>query len=109
MPVVPFRGDASRYIMQSLDYFSIPPYVQENDALFVAMDIESYEFNHSVITEIGFATLDTRHLVRMPPGLACANWMALIHGRHLRITEHATMVNRRHVQGCENNFNFGFV
>ena len=109
MPVVPLRSDAPRYIMQSLDYFFDPPYTQENDVVFVAMDIECYEFNHNAITEIGFGILDTRHLAGVPPGLACQNWLALIRGRHLRITEHATMVNRVHVQGNESNFNFGFV
>lgn len=92
-----------------LDELKPPPHGMERDALFVAMDIESYEFNHGAITEIGFGILDTRDLVGAPPGPGCENWLGLVRGRHLRIREHATMVNRRHVQGCENNFNFGLV
>lgn len=95
--------------MQSLNYFLVQPFTQEDDVVFVAMDIESYEFNHGLVTEIGFATLDTRNLAGQPPGPECANWFNLIVGRHLRTTEYAALVNRRHVQGNECNYNFGFV
>ncbi|KJR87862.1 QDE-2-interacting protein [Sporothrix schenckii 1099-18] len=101
------QSNSARYVMQSLNYLFVPPFAQENDVVFVAMDIESFEFDHSAITEIGFAILDTRNFTGVPPGLGCANWLALIQGRHLRIAEHMSMVNRVHVKGCENSFNFG--
>lgn len=93
----------------ALQLNKLVPHTPENDIVFVAMDIESYEYNHRVVTEIGFGILDTRDLVGTPPGLCCENWHALIRGRHFRIREHATMVNRTFVHGCENNFNFGCV
>ncbi|CAK7202642.1 hypothetical protein SEUCBS139899_005368 [Sporothrix eucalyptigena] len=102
-----FRAAVPFNIPDTSDETRAPPFPQEKDVVFVAMDIESYEFNHSAITEIGFGILDTRDLVGVPPGLNCQNWMDLIRGRHLRIREHASMVNRRHVHGSENNFNFG--
>ncbi|KAL1911262.1 hypothetical protein Sste5344_003066 [Sporothrix stenoceras] len=91
---VPYRDNAPRYIMQSIDYSLVPPFIQEDHVIFVAMDIESYEFNHGLITELGFAILDTRKLAGQPPGPGCENWLSLIEGRHLRTTEYLTMVNR---------------
>ncbi|CAK7230227.1 ATP-dependent DNA helicase yku80 [Sporothrix curviconia] len=101
------RGGTPFNIPDVSDDLRPPPFPQEKDVVFVAMDIESYEFNHGAITEIGFGILDSRDLAGLPPGLNCQNWLARIRGRHLRILEHASMVNRRHVHGCEENFNFG--
>ncbi|CAK7218664.1 hypothetical protein SBRCBS47491_003584 [Sporothrix bragantina] len=101
------RGVVSFEIPDVSDDLRPPPFIQEKDVVFVAMDIESYEFNHGAITEIGFGMLDSRDLAGLPPGPNCQNWLARIRGRHLRIREHANMVNRRHVHGCEGNFNFG--
>lgn len=75
--------------------------------MFVAMDIESFEFNSRMVTEIGFGILDVDEVAGVAPGEQCKNWHSLVRGRHLRIREHAHAVNRVHVQGYENNFNFG--
>ncbi|KAG9599205.1 hypothetical protein KCV01_g8399, partial [Aureobasidium melanogenum] len=44
------------------------------DVIYIAVDVESYERNHNIITEIGFATLDTRDLKGIPPGEAGKEW-----------------------------------
>ncbi|OAA58538.1 ku family DNA-binding protein [Niveomyces insectorum RCEF 264] len=101
------RGVASDSNTKELDLTKPVPFSLEEDVIFVSMDLESYEYNHGAITEIGFGILDTRDVQGVPPGDLCKSWHALIRGRHIRIREHVSMVNRVFVHGYENNFNFG--
>jgi hypothetical protein len=76
------------------------------DACFVCLDIEAFEDDHSIITEIGIATLDTRET----PDETCndsAYWFSKMQSAHYRILEHARFRNRRYVKGREEHFNFG--
>ena len=100
-------ANGQRVLPGPLDLTQPPPYVPEDDVIFVSMDIESYEYNHRALTEIGFGILDARDIAGVPPGSQCEQWFKLIQARHVRIREHVTMVNRSFVRGCEENFNFG--
>lgn len=77
------------------------------DVIYIAVDVESYERNHNIITEIGFATLDTRDLKGIPPGEAGKDWHKFIRARHFRINEYKHYINSEFVRGCPDQFEFG--
>ncbi|KAJ4379010.1 hypothetical protein N0V86_005887 [Didymella sp. IMI 355093] len=83
------------------------PYHFDQDVVFVCVDVESYERAHHMITEVGIATLDTRDLANIAPGIDGDKWRPFIRTRHLRIREHAHLVNSVFVQGCPDRFYFG--
>lgn len=83
------------------------PFDFDQSVVFVCVDVESYERAHNKITEVGVATLDTRELLRVPPGQDGRNWRDLIHARHFRIKEHAHLVNHEFVSGHPDGFDFG--
>ena len=75
--------------------------------ILICIDVEAFEFRTDVITEIGVSTLQT--------SVDNQNWLSDqgkslregIKSRHLRISERKHLVNRRYVQGCPDNFDFG--
>ncbi|KAH0016262.1 hypothetical protein KCU78_g7920, partial [Aureobasidium melanogenum] len=77
------------------------------DVIYIAVDVESYERNHNIITEIGFATLDTRDLKGVLPGEAGKEWHKFVRARHFRINEYKHYVNSEFVRGCPDQFEFG--
>ena len=87
----------------------------EGSVLFVAIDIEAYEHNHSMVTEVGVAILDTDDIRRVPSqegkdvkiGAAVKEWFPIIQARHIRVKENAWALNSTHVQGCADRFDFG--
>ncbi|OAL44821.1 hypothetical protein IQ07DRAFT_649015 [Pyrenochaeta sp. DS3sAY3a] len=79
----------------------------DQSVVFVSVDVESYERAHSLITEIGVATLDTRDLVGIAPGADGAEWRNKIQAQHFRIKEHRHFVNHEFVHGCPDHFEFG--
>ena len=83
-----------------LDHFKSP-------VVFISIDVEAYEFVPKFITEIGISTLDTADLRSTLPGSNGNNWAAKIQPYHLRIREHGKRINRVHVLGCPDKFNFG--
>ncbi|TVY43515.1 Uncharacterized protein LSUB1_G000356 [Lachnellula subtilissima] len=85
----------------------LAPFPQEGRVVFVCVDIEAYERNNNLITEIGIATLDTDDLASVVPGEGCANWMKLIRARHFRINEHKHLNNTEFVSGCADRFEHG--
>ncbi|KAM7223779.1 good for full DBP5 activity protein 2 [Rhypophila decipiens] len=94
-----------------LDISCPPPFAPENSVLFLCIDIEAYEFNHRVVSEVGIATLDAATIGTIAPGegssLGSEGWYRHIHCKHLRIKEALWVHNRAHVQGCPGNFDFG--
>lgn len=91
----------------TLDLEAPAPFEQESQVVFVCVDIETYEKNPGLVTELGFAILDTQKLIDVPPGAGGANWFNLIQGRHIRIKEYSYIKNVEYVQGCPDNFMFG--
>jgi hypothetical protein len=91
----------------SFDADKLAPYEPEGSVVFICVDVEAYERNHSQITEIGIATLDTVDLKSLIPGEGGANWMSMIRARHFRIDEHKHLKNTDFVDGCADRFEFG--
>ncbi|KAH7360579.1 hypothetical protein BKA65DRAFT_188777 [Rhexocercosporidium sp. MPI-PUGE-AT-0058] len=83
------------------------PYLQEGAVVFVCIDVEAYERNARIVTEIGIATLDTNDLKSLAPGEGGAEWVKKIRARHFRINEHKHYNNTDFVAGCADRFEFG--
>ncbi|KAI4671084.1 uncharacterized protein J4E88_009482 [Alternaria novae-zelandiae] len=83
------------------------PFPFDQSVVFVCVDVESYERAHHKITEVGVATLDTRELVGVPPGVDGEAWREKIRARHFRIKEHRHLVNSEFVAGHPDSFKFG--
>ena len=77
------------------------------DAIFIAIDCEAYERLPKTVTEVGIATLDTRDLKGVAPGLHGQNWQKMIRSRHFRIIEFKELRNTDFVAGCPDRFEFG--
>ncbi|KAI1002368.1 hypothetical protein K3495_g5838 [Podosphaera aphanis] len=80
---------------------------QERSVVFISVDVEAWERNPNMITELGFATLDTRDISTIPPGEGGKNWVKAIRPRHFRINEHLECINTDYVHGCADRFEFG--
>jgi len=81
----------------------------EGSVLFVAIDVEAWEQNQALITEVGIAVLDTTEIQTIAPGKDGQNWFPHIHARHIRVNENKWAENKRFVRGCADRFEFGFV
>ena len=79
----------------------------ESWVLFVSVDVEAFEFNQRLITEIGISTLATKDIMGIQPGVRGSNWADKIRSHHFRVREHGHLVNKNHVQGCPGKFDFG--
>lgn len=90
-----------------LDVNEPAPFDPEDEVVFICVDIETYEKNPGLVTEIGFAILDTKNLRGVAPGDGAENWFKLIHARHLRIKEYKYMRNSQYVEGWPEHFQFG--
>ncbi|KAI9785141.1 MAG: hypothetical protein M1839_000779 [Geoglossum umbratile] len=90
-----------------LDVTMPAPYEMEGSAIFIAIDVESYERDHKRITEVGISVLDTEDLGGVPPGKDGGQWMEKIQTRHLRVREHSHLRNKDFVAGCAERFEFG--
>ena len=84
-----------------------PPNDIDTMVILISVDIEAFEFNQNLITEIGISTLDTVDLLGLQPGAKGSNWTAKIRSRHFRIQEHSHHLNKVHVEGCPDKFDFG--
>ncbi|KAI9740754.1 MAG: hypothetical protein M1818_004719 [Claussenomyces sp. TS43310] len=92
---------------EQFDPFQPALYTQEDSVIFICVDIEAYERNHSLVTEIGIATLDTADITLTAPGRDGQNWKQAINARHFRIKEYGHLRNKDFVQGCAEHFQFG--
>jgi hypothetical protein len=91
----------------AIDIENPAPYEQENSVVFICVDVEAYEHDHSRITEVGIATLDTADINTMSPGKGGINWIKSIRARHFRIREHGHLKNQKFINGCAEHFQFG--
>ncbi|KAF7949015.1 hypothetical protein EAE96_008191 [Botrytis aclada] len=82
-------------------------FMMEDAVVFVCIDVEAYELNNNIITEIGIATLDVLDIANMEPGVLGENWRKAIRARHFRIKENMHLNNTKHVHGCAGSFEFG--
>jgi hypothetical protein len=81
------------------------PFFEE--PVFISLDVEVNERCHTLVTEVGISTLDTRDLIGVAPGSLGENWQSRIKSRHLRVQEHAHHVNSLYIRGCPDKFEFG--
>ncbi|OWP06572.1 hypothetical protein B2J93_1213 [Marssonina coronariae] len=80
------------------------PYTPEGSVVFVCVDVEAYERNSRLITEIGISTLDSLDLISLVPGEGGVEWMKKIRARHFRIRDHKHLKNGDFVAGCADRF-----
>lgn len=92
---------------QVLDVNIPSRFPMESDLVFISVDVEAYEKDHTKITEIGVATLDTRDIIGHAPGDGGKHWYTKIRSRHFRIREHINLRNGDYVHGCPDSFDFG--
>ena len=85
------------------------PFKPEGSVVFICVDVEAYERNSSLVTEIGIATLDTNDIVSLIPGEGGMNWRSMIRARHFRINEYKHLNNTEFIHGCPDRFDFGLV
>ena len=78
----------------------------EDDVIFIAIDVEAFEFPPHPVTEVGIANLDTRDLHSKAPGTNGEDWQKYIKARHFRIEEHKRKTNSKFVDGCPDKFEF---
>ncbi|ROV89562.1 hypothetical protein VSDG_08547 [Cytospora chrysosperma] len=93
--------------LTALDVNEVVPFENEGNVVFICVDVETYEKSPGLVTELGFAILDTQDLVGVPPGEGAQDWFKLIQARHLRIKEYSYMKNTEYVVGCPESFVFG--
>ncbi|EXJ85621.1 hypothetical protein A1O1_05987 [Capronia coronata CBS 617.96] len=97
----------AQVVLDPLDVTRPAPYPFEKEPVVVSVDIESYERDHRLITEIGVSTLDTLDLIGLPPGPGGKNWTSQIRSRHFRIQGREHFVNRDFCVGNPDAFQFG--
>ncbi|MCJ1256446.1 hypothetical protein MMC24_004267 [Lignoscripta atroalba] len=102
------RAPASVFVLPELKATQSAPYSFDSSVVFICVDVESYERDHNLITEIGIATLDTKDLIDVSPGEGGIEWMNKIRARHLRIKERTHLVNKDFVNGCADRFEKSF-
>ncbi|KAK3333439.1 hypothetical protein B0T19DRAFT_126065 [Cercophora scortea] len=101
------RGETAPVEPRRLDLGQPMVIEPEGSVLFVAIDIEAYEFNQDIITEIGIAVLDTSQLAKVAPGDGGKGWFPVVAARHIRVEENSWAKNSVHVPGCAHRFDFG--
>ncbi|KAK4989201.1 hypothetical protein LTR66_001197 [Elasticomyces elasticus] len=92
---------------QTIDPSKPCPFPFLSDVIFISIDLEAFEHAHHIVTEVGVAIFDTRSAVDLAPGADAMHWIAQMDCRHLRLSEHAKLVNKRYVKGCPDKFDFG--
>lgn len=84
-----------------------PAFPPKRAPVLITIDVEVNEFCHDMVTEVGFAILDTEKTKSMAPGELGEAWWSLMETKHLRIKEYAFHCNRKFVNGCPDRFDFG--
>lgn len=85
------------------------PFSQEGSVVFVCVDVEAYERDTKLVTEIGISTFDTEDIASTIPGEGGKKWFPHIRARHFRIKEYKHLNNTEFVTGCADKFEFGCV
>jgi len=117
--------------MNHLEYIQHNPEskMEKTFPVFVSIDVEAFEHNHNIITEVGISTLDTTELpppqenaptrenvlkaiqdsfdLVSPPPRRSDAIIDLIKSRHFRVSEHVNMRNGQFVTDAADRFMFG--
>ncbi|KAI0439606.1 hypothetical protein F4803DRAFT_553923 [Xylaria telfairii] len=89
------------------DVSKAAPFKPRESVRFVCVDVEAYEKDTRLVTEIGLAVLDIEDVIDICPGERGENWFSCVQAHHFRIKERSYMVNSEFVQGCPEAFDFG--
>jgi hypothetical protein len=100
-------GDTIPESLGVLDLNRPAPFPFAKLAIFISIDVESYERGHHLITEVGISTLDTLDLQGQEPGENGQNWRKHIRSRHFRIEEYTHLRNVDFCRGDPEAFQFG--
>ena len=100
------QGDES-FVSNSSRYSGATNAAVVTSVVFMSIDIEAFEFNQKLVTEIGISSLDMLDLLRLQLEDEEINWVEQIRARHFRVSEHAHLRNKSHVQGHPDKFGFG--
>ncbi len=95
------------HILQPLNVGELAPHPFDRDVILISVDVESYERNHDLITEVGISSLDTADIKSVIPGNGGFNWMEYIRSRHFRISNHVHLRNTTFCTGDPEKFLFG--
>ncbi|RMZ82125.1 hypothetical protein DV737_g2230, partial [Chaetothyriales sp. CBS 132003] len=93
--------------LEPLNLGKAPPHGFLGQPVIVAIDVESYERAHDIVTEVGVSTLDTLDLVGRELGKNGELWMQQIRSRHFRIKGREIYVNRDFCIGDGDAFDYG--
>lgn len=83
------------------------PHPFEDNPILISFDVESWEMDHTAITEIGLSVLDTGDIESIPPGSRGEEWIKKIRSRHFRIKGRESLRNVRFCEGNPDMFQFG--
>ena len=78
------------------------------EMVIVSLDVEALERPPNPVSEVGFAIIDAKDMVKTPPGDIGQGWWDLIKAYHLRTKEYSGLRNHEFIQGCPDNFDFGY-
>lgn len=101
------KAMAELLLPDGIDTGKPAPHSQDGSVVFISVDVEAYERNKRLITEIGISTLDTKDIASLSPGNGGVNWRKMIRARHFRIEEYKHLENFEFVDGCADKFEFG--
>lgn len=78
------------------------------EMVFVSIDIEALERPPNPVSEVGIAVIDAKDMAKKPPGNIGQGWWEMVKCYHLRTREYSGMRNHEFIQGCPDNFDFGY-
>jgi DNA polymerase III epsilon subunit-like protein len=93
-----------------VDENEVAPFPFHHQVRLVCLDVEAWEKNRKIITELGVAVLDTNDTALVPPGSNAINWQSLVHAKHYRIYEYEHLTNTTyvaHTEGYTPKFRYG--
>ncbi|KAK5084682.1 hypothetical protein LTR05_005760 [Lithohypha guttulata] len=100
-------NSSTRVLVEPLNVNAPAPFAFEDGPIIITIDVEAYERDHSIVTEIGVSTLDTADLLNLSPGKQGENWIKKIRSRHFRIKGRERFRNTEFVHGNPDMFQFG--
>jgi hypothetical protein len=102
-----FGQEKAAASLPPLDLTQAAPFAAWKEPVFISIDVESNEYSHSQVTEVGISVLDTLDLAGVAPGEKGTEWTTRIRSRHFRVSEYSDVVNNNFVSGCPDKFEFG--
>jgi hypothetical protein len=93
--------------LQHIDVNKHVPYPLHQNVRMICVDVEAWERDHRIITEIGVAIFDTSRVEWESAGQCASDWRKHIEAKHFRIYEHENMINCDYVSNDPTGFRYG--